>query len=152
MPYRDPKCVYVADDFGTAGLVVSWLAGLGIEAMIMDEATLGGLEGLTAWAPGRVSTRGLEVWVKDPDTAADARTQLDAKAAEIAAMKAARAARVGTVTAICEECGGRTEFPMSVAGRTENCPHCRAYIDVPDPDAADDGEYWNPPADDTEPA
>ena len=47
MPYRDPQCVYVADSFGAAGLAVSFLGSHGIEAVIMDEATQGGLEGLT---------------------------------------------------------------------------------------------------------
>lgn len=145
MPYRDPKCVFVADDFGTAGVVVGWLAGHGIEAAVMDQATLGGLEGLTWAAPGRVSTRGLEVWVADANQADAARSLLESKTAEVQAMKAARTNRTGTVTAVCEDCGGETAFPLSAAGRTENCPHCRSYIDVPDPDAEADGEYWKTP-------
>jgi hypothetical protein len=148
MPYRDPKCVFVADDFGTAGLIVSYLGSHGIEAVIMDEATQGGLEGLTWAVPGQVSTRGLEVWVRDADRADPARALLAAKEAEVEAAQAAKAERTGTVTATCEECGGQTEFPAAAAGRTENCPHCRAYLDVPDPDSEDEGEYWNVPDED----
>ena len=142
MPYRDPKCVYVADDFGTAGLVVSWLASHDIEAVIMDEATQGGLEGLTWLAPGRVSTRGLEVWAATPEQAARGRDLLADKASEIKAAAAERATRTGHVAVTCEACGTTAEFPLARAGRTENCPGCRAYLDVPDPDAPPDDEYW----------
>lgn len=145
MSYRDPKCVYVADDFGMAGLIVSWLGTHDIEAVIMDEATLGGLEGLTAFAPGRVSTRGLEVWVVDADRAEAANTLLADQASEIQAKRAAKSDRTGTVSVDCEACGQQTEFPMSSAGRTENCPHCQAYLDVPDPDAEPEDEYWKTP-------
>ena len=151
MLHRDPKCVFVADDFGTAGLIVSYLASHDIEAVVMDEATQGGLEGLTWAAAGRVSTRGLEVWVRDADRAEPARALLAAKAAEVGAAQAAKADRTGTVTAVCEECGEPTEFPAAAAGRTENCPHCRAYLDVPDPDAEDEGEYWNTPDEEPDP-
>lgn len=147
MPYRDPRCVFVADDFGTAGVVVSVLGAHDIEAVIMDEATQGGLEGLTWMAPGRVSTRGLEVWATTPEEAARGRAILAEQTAAIRAAAAARAARTGPVTATCEACGATTEFPPARAGRTDNCSRCRAYLDVPDPDAPADDESWRAGAD-----
>ena len=49
-----------------------------------------------------------------------------------------RAARTGTVAAVCEECGKGSDWPAAEAGHTDNCPHCGAYLDIPDPDGEDD--------------
>lgn len=141
MPYRDPKCIYVADSFAMAGLVQSWLASHDILVQIMDEATLGGLQGLTWMAPG-VSIRGLEVWAVDPAQAEPARVLLAEKEAEIKALRAERTTRTGIIEATCPECGKTCIFPASQAGRTEHCTHCRAYLDVPDPDADPEGIDW----------
>ena len=32
----------------------------------------------------------------------------------------------------CEECGKTLSFPGNRRGRVETCPHCRAYVDVPE--------------------
>jgi hypothetical protein len=45
-----------------------------------------------------------------------------------------RSNRTGTVTAVCEECGKSSEWPATIMGTTETCPHCAAYMDIPDPD------------------
>ncbi len=34
----------------------------------------------------------------------------------------------------CEDCGRRLSFPASASGRVEVCPHCAAYVDVPEDD------------------
>lgn len=36
----------------------------------------------------------------------------------------------------CEECGKHTMFPATERGRVQNCPHCGAYVDVGEDDAA----------------
>ena len=46
MPYRDPRCVFVANDFGQADVVAGWLGGRGIPARVMNQATHGGLAAL----------------------------------------------------------------------------------------------------------
>jgi hypothetical protein len=147
MYYRDPKCVYVADSPAMAGLVQGWLASHRIETEVMNQATLGGFEGLTWIAPG-ISHRGLEVWVLDADQAEPARTLLAEQAAEIQALESARANRTGTISVACQECGKENEYPASQAGRTEHCRYCGRYLDVPDSDATPEDEYWRAGTDD----
>ena len=36
------------------------------------------------------------------------------------------------VHANCEDCGKPTTFPASKQGSVQTCPHCGAYLDVPD--------------------
>jgi Putative prokaryotic signal transducing protein len=145
MYYRDPKCVFVeGESLARANLVVGWLAGHGIAAEVMNELTYGGFEGLTAMLPGKLSLRGIEVWVTDPADADRARQLLAQQAAEVEA----KANRTGMVEATCEECGTPSTFPAAEQGTIQDCRHCGAMIDVPDPegewdvgepdDAADD--------------
>jgi hypothetical protein len=42
------------------------------------------------------------------------------------------------VQAVCEECGRKSIFGASKAGTIQDCPHCRAYLDVPDDEALQD--------------
>ncbi len=129
MIYRDPRCVHVADSPAVAELVASWLQGQGIEARVMDQSTLGGLEGLTIWSSTGVSARGIEVWVLDPEQAPRALELLAEREAERVARR--ESADVGPVAAVCEECGLTTTFPGAQRGTTQQCPHCAAYLDVP---------------------
>jgi Putative prokaryotic signal transducing protein len=142
MYYRDPKCVHVDDNLGRANLIVGWLAGHGIAAEVMDEMTLGGFEGLTAMLPGKLSLRGVEVWVKNATDADRARQLLAERQAEIEA----KANRPGTVEAVCEECGEASTFPAAEQGTIQDCPHCGAIMDVPDPD--DEWDVGEPENDD----
>ncbi len=34
------------------------------------------------------------------------------------------------LTVVCEDCGESTEFPSSMDGTTQDCPHCHGYVDV----------------------
>ena len=131
MYYRDPKCVHVEHNLARARLIVAWLGSHGIPAEVMDEMTLGGFEGLVSILPSKLSFRGVEVWVLDPADADRARQLLAEHAAEL---QAARAGRTGEVEAVCEECGDATTFPAEEQGTVQECPHCGAYLDVPDPD------------------
>ena len=38
------------------------------------------------------------------------------------------------MTATCEDCGKPSEWPAVTMGTTDLCPHCGAYMDIPDPD------------------
>jgi hypothetical protein len=127
--YRDPRCVLVADTLAEAEAAIGWLAGQDIAARVIEENTLGGLDGLNALTG--VGARGWEVWVDQPGTADRVRQLL---ADDQTAKQAARQARTGTVEATCEECGEASTFPAKEQGTIQNCPHCEAMIDVPDPD------------------
>ena len=83
MIHRDPRCVFVANSMAVAVVTATWLTENGIPAQVMDLMTLGGLEGLTGWAPG-ISARGLEVWVEDAAHASEARRLLAEHQASIA--------------------------------------------------------------------
>lgn len=78
----------------------------------------------------------LEIRVLDPAKVQAALELLSAPAtlATFQAMAERRAHREGTVTAECEECGKTSEWPATSMGKTETCPHCTAYMDIPDPD------------------
>lgn len=39
---------------------------------------------------------------------------------------------VGLIKARCEECGRTSEFEARDAGTLQVCPHCNAYVDVPE--------------------
>ena len=85
MIFRDPKCVFVGDSTGLAEVIVLWLTDHDIEAEVMNPATLGGLVGLTWLSNTGVSASGIEVWVKDPAQAEQARDLIAQRSARLAA-------------------------------------------------------------------
>jgi hypothetical protein len=133
MIYRDPKCVFVASDSASANLIAGLLTGAGFPAQVMNEATMGGFEGITGLMPG-YSHKGMEVWVVDPAHVEPATKFLEQEMKTVEAEKEKRANRTGTVTAVCEECGKSSEWPATAMGTTETCPHCHKYMDIVDPD------------------
>lgn len=36
------------------------------------------------------------------------------------------------IPVVCEDCGKTTLFPATLDGTTQQCQHCRAYVDVGD--------------------
>lgn len=54
------------------------------------------------------------------------------------------------VTAVCEDCGREATFSGDRAGFVENCPHCGAYVDVPELEGAD-GDTDSPDPSDASP-
>jgi hypothetical protein len=142
MYYRDPKCVCVSDSIALANTVVAWLGGNGIEAEVMNELTMGGFEGLTAFLPGKLSLRGVEVWVRKWADAESARTLADEHVAKLAAERSERENRQGNIEVVCEDCHKTSIFPASLQGTIQDCSHCRATLDVPD--ANDDWDVGEP--------
>jgi hypothetical protein len=131
MIYRDPKCVYVANSPGEAGVIVAVLAGEGIAAEAMNQATLGGLLGLTPYSATGVSAAGIEVWVHDPAQAEPAREFLAEHAARAVARAAGIPADAVPVEVECEECGESNRYPAADRGKVQTCGRCGAYLDVP---------------------
>ncbi|VTT96381.1 Uncharacterized protein OS=Planctomyces brasiliensis (strain ATCC 49424 / DSM 5305 / JCM 21570 / NBRC 103401 / IFAM 1448) GN=Plabr_2832 PE=4 SV=1 [Gemmataceae bacterium] len=131
----NPLTVFVAEKLQTAEAVVELLAKEGLAAELVapppkadPEPVLGGADLVTSDA--------IEVRVADEKQAEKAREVLGTAIAraKLQALHEKRAARTGTVTAACEECGKTSEWPASAMGTTETCPHCTAYMDIPDPD------------------
>lgn len=139
--YRDPRCVLVADTLAEAEAAIGWLAAQDITARVVEENTLGGLDGLNALTG--VGARGWEVWVDRDEVAGRARELLSA---DEAAKVAKRQSRTGTVEVTCEECGQAAVFPAAEQGTIQDCPHCGKMIDVPDPD--EDWDVGEPEDDD----
>ena len=131
MFYRDPKCVFVANDVAHAAATVNWLEHQDVRAQVMDSLTHGGLDGLNAWTG--VSARGIEVWVLDPSDVDRAKT-LVAQHQKTLESLLVKKASAGPVSAHCEECGREGTFPGEHRGTVQTCPHCGAYLDVPDGD------------------
>jgi hypothetical protein len=126
---RDSKCIFVAADMAEATVVANWLEHQGVPAQVMDTMTLGGLDGLTAWTG--ISARGVEVWVLREDLVDQGRKLLAEHKGIQSTVLAQEAAR-GRVSAQCEECGCVSVFPGDRRGKTEVCPRCGSYMDVPE--------------------
>ena len=131
----NPLTVFVADSPKVADAVVALLAAAGVTAELVapppkvdPEPVLGGADLVTSDEfPVRVADAAQAEKAREVLGSAIARAKLEA-------LHQKRAARTGTVTAACEECGKTSEWPASAMGTTETCPHCTAYMDVPDPD------------------
>jgi hypothetical protein len=154
---RDPRCVHVAPDLRTADLIASWLGEKGFPCEVVapevPAAPPDGL-GLTEAAPP-----GVEIRVIDIDQAQKVRETITEQREAVLAVRSAmerRAARTGTVTAVCEECGASSEWAAADMGSTQDCPTCGKYMDVPDPDDdwgdVDFGNEDEPPPADPKPA
>lgn len=137
---RDPRCVVTTDDLAKANAVAEWLGLKGFPCEVVPPPPVppaGDALGLTEPPPPVV-----EVRVLDVDQAAAAKGVIAEAREEFRAVQErqlTRAARTGTVTATCEECGKTSEWPAAQAGTTEDCPHCGAYMDIPDPEG--DGDW-----------
>jgi len=66
MLYRDPKCVFVANNVGQADIVAGWLQEHGFPAEVMNRETMGAIVALSSYMTG------VEVWVVDPAQAPEA--------------------------------------------------------------------------------
>jgi rRNA maturation protein Nop10 len=130
-----PLTVFVAETAEVADAVSRLLASEGIAAETVSpppQTVSDPLTGTTQLLP----PDGLQVRVADAGAAARAKEVLGSElaAAAVRAVRERRAGRTGTVTAECEECGKPSDWPAAAMGTTEVCPHCGAYMDVPDPD------------------
>ncbi len=146
MTDRDPRTVFVAENARLADAVIQLLAANNIPAEVAPVAPIetSALTGMSA------EPEEFPILVTDEKLAEDARALL-ASAERMATVRAQvekRAARTGTVTATCEDCGKPSEWPATAMGTTEVCPHCAHYMDIPDPDEDwSDVDFGTPEAD-----
>ncbi|MFQ5414311.1 MAG: hypothetical protein ACE5E6_07610 [Phycisphaerae bacterium] len=120
-------CVRRTNTVEEADIIVAWLAERDIEAHVLDRDNFG------VMAFGATDLEGIAIGVAGEEVAARARALLAAHdrapGDDQASDEAARG--VGTIEVTCEECGSVATFPGASAGAVEQCPACRAYIDVP---------------------
>jgi hypothetical protein len=139
MAEQDPRCVLVSPDRRAAEAIAALLTDKGYPAEPVSPPIATATDALTGATEALAPE--FEVWVTNPDHAEPARAYIGEQREMLAALRereARRAARTGTVTAFCEECGKSSEWPASDMGKTQECPHCGRYMDVPDPD-----ENWD---------
>lgn len=146
---RHSQCLLVAEDVRLAAALAEWLTEKGFPAEVASPGPVA--EAGDSLGISEATHPGVEVRVTNPDHVAPAREAIQEKRDEILAIReqqAKRAARTGTVTAVCEDCGKPSEWPAAVMGTTEVCPHCTGYMDVPDPDENwDDVDFGSEDAD-----
>ena len=130
MAIHDSVAVYTAADNIQASILRDVLADACIEAHVMDDVSMIGV-----WFGGLASQLHRPKVVvdrRDADASAEIVRNFDAEwKATGAAEKDSQKANDGVpITVVCDECGKSSSFPASERGSVQNCPHCRAYVDV----------------------
>jgi hypothetical protein len=135
MTDRDPRCVSVCQEMRFAVSLADLLTNKGYPAEVVPVGKIGEIGDSLGFSDSPEAV--LEVRVIKAEHAEPAQQFLADHADELKRARAEgerRAARTGTVTAVCEECGKSSEWPAKAMGTTEVCPHCHRYMDVPDPE------------------
>lgn len=117
----EPICIRRTTTMEEAEIVAAWLADHGVEATIVDRNNPG------TFAFGMTDLEGVALYVADQAAADQAETLLQEHDRE----REARLAAMGPLTAVCDECGQRTQYPPAMAGTVQECGVCKAYVDVP---------------------
>ncbi len=135
----DPRTVFVAESTQVADAVLGLLSSKGITAEVISTPMHTESMPITGMSDAVVPNE-LQIRVIEESKIAEAKELLDSAvaASAVKSVRDRRANRTGTMTAECEECGKTSEWPATAMGTTENCPHCGAYMDIPDPD-----ENWD---------
>jgi len=135
MAEDNTSAVFVAPTLELAEAAVKLLAGEGIEAEVIVPPPKTASEPITG-ITDMVEADEFQIRVVDPSKAEEANKFLVSviASAKLRAIQEKRAARTGTVSVACEDCGKTSDWPATAMGTTETCPHCTAYMDIPDPD------------------
>jgi hypothetical protein len=147
----NPLTVFVAENSNLADAVLKLLASTGIEAEAVSPPPKAESEPITGITE-MVTSDEIEIRVTNEKQAEAAKELLTSavNAAALREVRDKRANRTGTVSAVCEECGKASEWPASDMGTTETCPHCAAFMDIPDPDDDWDGVDFGEDEDENE--
>jgi len=135
MAEEDPSTVFVAESLPMAEAAVKLLAGEGIEAEVIVPPPKAESQLITG-VTDMVEPDEFHIRILDATKAEEANKFLGSviTRGKLQAIRDRRANRTGTISAECEECGRASDWPATSMGTTETCPHCSAYMDIPDPD------------------
>jgi Putative prokaryotic signal transducing protein len=139
MALKQPVVVYTASNNFDAHLVCGLLIDAGIPAMVVEDAAMTP----SGWLGPVSNFIQPKIWIEKPDVerAIPILKEYDKRDAERRAAELGRVESVGPPMDVdCEECGKRSQWPSAQKGSVQNCPHCRAYIDIGDDLEFDD---WN---------
>ena len=135
MTFRDPIAAYNAASNIDAHMASGNLQEAGIPALAVEDNSLAG-----AWMGGVVAEiHKPQVWIKraDAERARPILADFDRRIAERYAAERGERSAGPPIEVACERCGKPTRFPAAQKGTVQNCPHCRAFVDVGDePDIA----------------
>lgn len=126
MPLKDPIAAYNAASNTEAAVVQRFLESLGVEAFAVEDNSLVG-----HWMFGNLpEIHKPQVWINrsDAERAAELLTEFERGKTERDAERKAEEPK--TITAQCEDCGKSTQFPGSLNGTVQDCPHCGSFVDV----------------------
>ena len=139
MAFREPFAAYNAASNIEAHLVCGALLEAGVEAKVVEDVSQIG-----TWMGGSVpELHKPQVWIEKADIPR-AKPVLDAYEERESQRRAAELKKSASgewIVVRCEDCGRETNFTAQLAGTVQNCPHCRAFLDVAqDEDDEDWGE------------
>ena len=129
MAFREPFAAYNAENNIEAHIVCGILNDSGIEAMVIEDISFAG----GIWWGGTVSElHKPQVWIEraDCDRAKPVLDDYEQRAADRREAEEFIDDDDELVDAECEKCGTLSFFPASQNGTIQNCPHCKAYVDV----------------------
>ena len=130
-----PTLAYTANGNLEAHSVVSWLRLNGVRAYAVEDNS-----GVGLYTFGTISQ------FHKPQVFVD-KSELESAVELLRQFEARRDRRCTEldnsppIESACEECGATSEFPASQDGTTQNCPKCRAFMDVGNIDWPDDFDF-----------
>jgi hypothetical protein len=141
MALRDPVAVYNAANNMEAIFVRDALVAAGVDAFVIED-----LSRVGTWIGGFIpEIHKPQVWVEraDIERAKPVLDDFERRSTDLREAGAEAGATGPVIEVVCEECGRPASFPAAQQGSVQQCPHCRAYIDVGDGEAPagwEDGE------------
>lgn len=130
MTLRDPFAAYTAISNIEAHLICQLLQTAGIPAAAIEDVSQVG-----TWMGGTLAgIHNPTVWIEraDADRAKPVLIEYEERAAERRAIEQGEQEAGPPIEVICDECGKQSEFSAALQGTVQNCPFCRAYVDVGD--------------------
>jgi hypothetical protein len=153
MPELDPRCVLVLPERSAAELIAAWLSEKGYGCELIASAPSVSVELLTnATIPEPPSYQVCILNAEQRDAALELLKEHQEGVTALRERELKRASRTGTIMAECEDCGKSSDWPATLMGTTETCPHCQNYIDIPDPEDDWSGFDFGQPEEESESA
>jgi hypothetical protein len=124
MQLKEPIVAYIAATNLESHMIVDMLNASGIAALADEDQS-----GVSLWAFGTISQfHKPRVWIEKSASEEAARLILDFE--ERKRQRQYPEDDGGEIEVQCEGCGRTTNFPRSLNGTTQECSHCRAFVDV----------------------
>ncbi len=139
MSLEDPVSVHESATNAEAHLIRDVLIEAGIEAQVTESNPH--LE-TWAWFSHLADANSPQVMIERRDVERAGPILAEYEQRQVARLRTEEAQRnaLGSVEAVCEDCGQTSPFVAALRGSIQNCPHCDAFMDVGEV-VADDVDY-----------